>query len=65
MLPYPPGTALGQLRGYASNEARHIVEGRGSDLAESELLVGLAATMATYLGKKYGRAKKDEFTDFF
>jgi hypothetical protein len=39
MLPYPLDTALGQLWGYASNGARHLVEGREPDRAEAELLV--------------------------
>ena len=52
LLPKPLDTALAQLWGYASNEARHVQEGREPSREEAELLVGLAAVMATYLTKK-------------
>jgi hypothetical protein len=38
--------------GYASNEARHVEEGREPQREEAELVVGLAAVVATYLTKK-------------
>ena len=52
LLPKPLSTALSQLWGYASNEARHVLEGREPNREEAELLVGLAAVMATYLTRK-------------
>jgi hypothetical protein len=52
LLPRPLDTALSQIWGYASNEARHVQEGREPSREEAELLVGLAAVMATYLTKK-------------
>jgi hypothetical protein len=45
-------TALSQIWGYASNEARHVQEGRETNREEAELLVGLAAALATYLTRK-------------
>lgn len=52
LLPKPLDTALAQVWGYASNEARHVEEGREPNREEAELLVGLAAVVATYLAKK-------------
>ena len=52
LLPKPLDTALSQLWGYASNEARHVREGHEPNREEAELLVGLAAAMATYLTRK-------------
>ena len=52
LLPKPLDIALSQLWGYASNEARHVLEGHEPNREEAELLVGLAAVMATYLTRK-------------
>ena len=52
LLPKPLDTALSQVWGYASNEARHVVEGREISRDEAELLVGLSATVSTYLLRK-------------
>jgi hypothetical protein len=52
LLPKPLGTALSQVWGYASNEARHVQEGRYPSREEAELVVGLAAAVATYLIRK-------------
>lgn len=52
LLPRPLDNALAQIWGYASNEARHVEEGRQPNREEAEFLVGLAAVMATYLSKK-------------
>jgi hypothetical protein len=53
VLPHPLNTALSQVWGYASNEARHGREGQELKRDEAELVVGLAGTVATYLGKKF------------
>ena len=42
-------TAVGKDWGYASEMGRHIREGREPERKEVELIVGLAATVATYL----------------
>jgi hypothetical protein len=52
LLPKPLDEALSQVWGYASNEARHVVEGREISREEAELLVGLSATVSTYLMRK-------------
>jgi hypothetical protein len=52
LLPKPLDTALSQIWGYASNEARHVQEGRETSREEAELLVGLAAALTTYLTRK-------------
>lgn len=52
LLPTPLDKALSQVWGYASNEARHVSEGRGPSHEEAELVVGLSAALATYLCRK-------------
>jgi hypothetical protein len=52
LLPKPLDTALSQIWGYASNEARHVQEGRETSREEAELLVGLSAALSTYLVRK-------------
>jgi hypothetical protein len=52
LLPPPLDPALSQIWGYASNEARHVREGRNPSREEAELIVGLAAALATYLTRK-------------
>lgn len=52
LLPKPLDTALSKVWGYASNEARHVVEGREQNRHDAELVVGLAAAVTTYLIRK-------------
>lgn len=52
LLPKPLDTALSQIWGYASNEARHVQEGRETNREEAELLVGLSAALTGYLTRK-------------
>jgi hypothetical protein len=52
LLPKPLDTALSQVWGYASNEARHVEEGREPSRDEAELIVGLSAAVSTYLVRK-------------
>lgn len=49
LLPKPLDSALEKVWGFASNEARHVEEGREPGREEAELIVGLAAVIATYL----------------
>ena len=49
LIPQPLDTALSQIWGYASNEARHVQEGKEPKRSEAELIVGLAAALAGYL----------------
>ncbi len=50
-FPPPLGEAVGKFYGFASQKGRHILEGCEPDLKEAELVVGIAATVATYLSK--------------
>lgn len=52
LLPKPLDEALSKVWGYASNEARHVLEGRDIRREEAELLVGLSATVSSYLSRK-------------
>jgi len=53
LIPKPLDEALSKAWGYASNEARHISEGRGPGRKEAELIVGLVAAMITYLSSEH------------
>jgi hypothetical protein len=52
LLPKPLDEAAAKIWGYASNEARHVTEGRAMSREEAELLVGLSAVLSTYLTRK-------------
>jgi AbiJ N-terminal domain 4 len=52
LFPPPLGDVVTQLYGYASNNGRHLTEGGEPNFAEVELVVGIAATTATYLARK-------------
>lgn len=50
-IPKPLDESVAKAWGYASEMARHIREGRKPERKEVELIVGLAATVATYLSQ--------------
>jgi hypothetical protein len=52
LLPKPMDEAVSKLWGYASEMARHLREGQAPDRPEAELLVGIAASLCTYLAEK-------------
>ena len=53
LLPAPLDKGVEKIWGYASDQARHVREGKSPDIREAELVVGLAGTaVATYLVKK-------------
>ena len=52
LVPAPLDKTLSQVWGYASNVARHVVEGHDASREDAELVVGLAATVTTYLTKR-------------
>jgi hypothetical protein len=52
LVPKPLDAAVEKAWGYASERARHIREGNDPTREEAELIVGIAATVATYLSKK-------------
>ena len=51
IIPKPLDESIAKAWGYASEMARHIREGRKPEHREVELIVGLAATVATYLSR--------------
>ena len=52
MIPKPLDQALSKLWGFTSETGRHLREGRSPSRAEVELVVGLSATVCTYLTTK-------------
>jgi hypothetical protein len=50
-IPKPLDESVSKAWGFASEMARHIREGRNPSRKEVELIVGLAATVATYLSR--------------
>lgn len=52
LLPAPLDKGIMKTRGYASDQARHVREGKTADLLEAELVVGLAGSVASYLIKR-------------
>jgi len=52
LIPKPLDSAVEKAWGYASEKGRHIHEGNEPTRDEAELIVGIAATVATYLARK-------------
>ena len=52
MIPPPLDQGVEKIWGFASEQGRHLQEGREPEAAEAELAVHVAAAVATYLGKK-------------
>lgn len=52
LLPAPLDKGIEKIWGYASDQARHVREGKTPDIREAELVVGLAGSVVTYLVKK-------------
>ncbi len=52
LIPRPLDEAITKLWGYASENARHIREGREPTYAEAELVVSVAAAAGNYLARK-------------
>jgi hypothetical protein len=51
LIPKPLDEAVNKLWGYASENARHLSEGRMPAYKEAELVVGVVASVSTYLAK--------------
>jgi len=49
LMPPTLASVVDKTYGFASNEARHLVEGRKIDFCEAELVVSLSAAVITYL----------------
>lgn len=52
LIPPPLDKAITKAWGYASENARHIREGREPSYEEAELIVGICASVSTYLSSK-------------
>jgi hypothetical protein len=52
LIPKPLDSAVEKAWGYASEKGRHIREGEEPSRDEAELIVGIAATVATFLSRK-------------
>jgi hypothetical protein len=52
LIPKPLDIAVEKAWGYASEQGRHVREGREPSREETELIVGIAASVAGYLAKK-------------
>lgn len=52
LIPKPLDAAIEKAWGFASEYGRHIREGRDPDRDEAELIVGLCATVVTYILRK-------------
>jgi len=53
LIPPPLDQTISKLWGFASEYARHIREGREPKFEEAQLLVGVCASVATYLADKH------------
>jgi len=54
IVPSPLDIAIDKIWGFSSEQGRHLREGRDPAFEEAELLVGLAASISTYLARKLG-----------
>jgi hypothetical protein len=52
LIPKPLDEAVSKLWGFASENARHLSEGKMPSYEEAELVVGVVASVSTYLSKR-------------
>ncbi|HXB45808.1 MAG TPA: hypothetical protein VNV85_17195 [Puia sp.] len=64
IVPRPLDLAIEKIWGYSSEQGRHLREGLIPNFDEAELVVGLTATIAIYLGKKLGGKIENKDADF-
>ncbi len=60
LFPKPLDDAISKVWGYSSEVARHAREDRVLEREEAELIVGLAASLCTYLAQKLGGQGRQE-----
>lgn len=60
-IPKPLNEAVEKAWGYASEMGRHVREGKTPERAEAELIVGICATVSTYLCQKVPGAGRDKW----
>jgi len=53
LIPRPLDEVIAKAWGYASENARHIREGREPTYEEAELIIGLVSSVSTYLARKH------------
>ncbi len=59
IVPRPLDQAIAKIWGFTSEQGRHLREGQAPEYLEAELVVGVTASISTYLGKKLGGEVKD------
>jgi hypothetical protein len=57
IIPRPLDGAISKAWGYASENARHVSEGKAPTFEEAELIVGIVASLSTYLAKKLDESR--------
>lgn len=60
IVPAPLDTVVDKIWAYSSEQGRHLREGREPGFDEAELLVGLSASISTYLARKMPFIKSEE-----
>ena len=63
-VPRPLDQAIEKIWGYTSEQGRHLKEGETPGFDEAELVVGVTAAVAIYLGKKLGDKSEKKEDDF-
>lgn len=64
IVPAPLDTVIEKMWGFSSEQGRHLQEGNEPAFDEVELLVGLSASISTYLARKSPKFKETGTTDF-
>lgn len=64
IVPVPLDTVIEKIWGFSSEKGRHLQEGKEPAFDEVELLVGLSASISTYLARKSPKFKETGTIDF-
>lgn len=64
IVPAPLDTVIEKIWGFSSEKGRHLQEGKEPVFDEVELLVGLSASISTYLARKLPKFKEAGAIDF-
>ncbi len=64
IVPAPLDTVIEKMWGFSSEQGRHLQEGKEPAFDEVELLVGLSASISTYLARKSPKFKEAGTTNF-
>lgn len=65
IVPAPLNIVVEKIFGFASEQGRHLKEGKAPNYEEAELVVHLSASLCTYLTKKNFKEDDDDLKDFF